>query len=59
MKQSFVLTKTEDAEVEICSGYCEQVRHVGEDGISVCDNCGVVEGYTYRVTEIEYERLNP
>lgn len=47
-----------DPSVEVCNGCNEATRHVGEDGISVCSQCGVCEGDTRMVTEAEYERLN-
>lgn len=36
-------------DIELCNGCEEEVRSVGEDGISVCENCGVVEGDTHWV----------
>lgn len=38
---------TETREIEACDGCNEEVRYVGEDGLSFCDNCGLVEGYTH------------
>ena len=56
--QDAMLNENQDSCVEICEGCCEHVRQVGEDGISVCENCGVVEGYTKWITESEYAVLN-
>lgn len=43
--------------LEICNGCQEEVRSVGEDGISVCEHCGVVEGDTRWVSESEFEEV--
>ncbi len=47
--------KYKHTEIEVCNGCSEEVRHVGEDGISVCENCGVVEGYTEWIADMRSE----
>lgn len=44
-------------EFEVCNGCLTEVKHVGEDGISVCENCGVVEGQTLCLTDEELSKL--
>lgn len=48
---------SDEQNIEICNGCKQQVRSVGEDGISVCEGCGIVEGDTLWVTEEEYENM--
>lgn len=47
----------EERYVEVCN-YCgEEVKSMGDDGISVCNEggCGIVEGETKYITEEEFE----
>lgn len=47
----------DEEEYIVCNGCLEEVRSVGPDGISVCENCGVVEGQTLCLTAKELEEL--
>jgi hypothetical protein len=42
-------------EIECCEFCLDQVEHMGEDGISVCEGCGIVEGHTKTLTAEEWE----
>lgn len=49
-----------EQEITVCI-YCNhEVRGIGDDGISFCEEggCGVVEGQTKTITEAEYEELH-
>jgi hypothetical protein len=44
-------------EVEVCKFCSSEVEHIGEDGISYCEEgCGIVEGDTETITMEEYEK---
>jgi ribosomal protein L37AE/L43A len=47
----------EGDDVTICNFCHEEVSNQGEDGISVCEGCGVVEGNTKTVSWDEFEKL--
>ncbi len=52
-QRAAVISTSKD--IEVCKGCMEEVRSVGDDGISVCEQCGIVEGETKWISEEEFE----
>ncbi len=47
--------KPEPEEIQVCLDCGEEAVNMGEDGISVCEGCGICEGRTKYITVEEYE----
>jgi ribosomal protein L37AE/L43A len=61
VNNELLAASAEEPEIEVCSGCLNEVRRMGEDGISFCDHCeAVVEGLgmTRKITQSEFEEAH-